>query len=55
MPCEFQYELYKRKGIKPEEIFVLDNTDGSKITLMMYTHISLANPRLIVKGKIIEK
>ena len=52
---KFKYEVYESKVVKPEEISVLDNTQGEEITLVTCTPIRVATHRLIVKGKIVEK
>jgi sortase A len=55
MAGEFQYEVYESKVVKPEEVSVLDNTEGSEITLVTCTPIRVATHRLIVKGKMVRK
>jgi sortase A len=52
---EFKYEVYESKVVKPEEISVLDNSEGSEITLVTCTPIRVATHRLIVKGKMVTK
>jgi len=55
MAGEFEYEVYESKVVKPEEVSVLDNTDGAEITLVTCTPIRAATHRLIVKGKMVRK
>ncbi|MBK5240588.1 class D sortase [Clostridium sp.] len=52
---EFKYEVYESKVVEPEEISVLDNTEGAEITLVTCTPIRVATHRLIVKGKLVVK
>ena len=52
---EFEYGVYESKVVKPEEISVLDNTEGSEITLVTCTPIRVATHRLVVKGRIVSR
>ncbi|MGK0469037.1 MAG: sortase A [Clostridium sp.] len=52
---EFEYEVYESKVVEPEEISVLDNTEGAEITLVTCTPIRVATHRLVVKGKMVIK
>jgi sortase A len=52
---EFTYEVYESKVVKPEETYVLDNTESSEITLVTCTPIRVATHRLIVKGRMMVK
>jgi len=52
---EFKYEVYESKVVGPEEISVLDNSNGSEITLVTCTPIRVATHRLIIKGKMVIK
>ncbi|MGH4125957.1 MAG: class D sortase [Clostridium sp.] len=55
MDGEFEYIVYESKVVKPEEISVLDNTEGAEITLVTCTPIRVATHRLIIKGRIVNK
>ncbi len=51
---EFTYEVYKKFVVLPEDVSVLNDTEGEELTLITCTPVRSATHRLIIKAILAE-